>query len=1125
MATPTSFSNQNIDFIRLATLDSVTRPQPGLALYPQNSSGTVVSVNVTSTSISIRYISSSVQTHTISYIDKTAEEIALSINDLALPLTAVPTLRNHRFKNGDLFLYNNTSYFSIPEDFHPYDRIPENGILIRSNKFTVSHKRLVNFSLVNPYNSSTFSPWYPVITNGEFLYRDNSRTFRFSIPEFDKQVWSVKYGKPFKDVVSAKLKYLKPGAFKVDRTPIYWSGENIKLYNGDSLVPSSLIEDIDTRNGIIYTKQNSIITDETSIDYTYLEENFEYRDVNLNSHITQNPGLLDKFVILYAVPVEGIDYFVNKKAIHHIISDSVEEAINSIEQTRRDFPIVIIGGYNIQQVYTSDRISILDTRVLGGGLVSNDGPKSPVHYTDSIIDTRVLPTPVEDLIAESSSFFDIGTYDGRAYPGAGSVVMEFPNEIKDSLSESDIKFRSQKFLAAGIYPIVSYYDSPLPSVSGLSTQISMFMNGGMLESINGITGSCWHRFPIDLPGSPSSGVWSTQDDNLAPDIYKLDNTGVIGPSVMYGAFQTYLKSTPTAVIEYYTREHTLSANNQNDLNRYGPWKKIRIQDDREVPTGQLVKGYVAFPKSLNNVEYRSIKVHAPFRLDFTGSFKTDVLEEIEKIKSSLSGRTEEIKISGNMFYPMTTTYSSMSEQTSHEYPDFFGAPKPFDFLHDLMYSDVSASYSGMYKRMGDLISYSLQIDNKDYTGMFKFFDTASEEFRVVTETLTGLDMAGAIEQATKYGSWRKDVYGSNDLTYTGIRSKIGSIFNSHNITVSETKYPPSSYIYIADSDGGNVIISGHRHKIPEQSGFSSAEIYEGANNDFEYLASVPGLISTCRLVDNFTGSYANSIISGHASLWSGVSDAIERMPEAINGTRTNNGFQVANHWYLPYNRHGKYAGSLVNQLIDSYNHLYYSQSVCTGGLTWSGSPGLDVRTLATGFQYIEEVLSTALSGFSETCLRGGMLDRWTSDLLYGYGWYVVNRSTHTGHLYDYNSNLAGASINNYSNLFSGMFTSGMNILIKGSVTINGDLLETTIIDGDQGPFEVYTPSKIFKALSIGCQIDRNQYLPVAQAVFNTVKNNYSVNGQYYLDPLKSNDVPGHEDIIVSQLAKLYRSIQ
>ena len=108
--------------------------------------------------------------------------------------------------------------------------------------------------------------------------------------------------------------------------------------------------------------------------------------------------------------------------------------------------------------------------------------------------------------------------------------------------------------------------------------------------------------------------------------------------------------------------------------------------------------------------------------------------------------------------------------------------------------------------------------------------------------------------------------------------------------------------------------------------------------------------------------------------------------------------------------------------------------------------------------------------------------------------------------------------------FYGLFKTGLYTLVKGMTTPACSMLEATIVNGDVGPFEPLVPTKIIDALAMGCKLNKELYLPLAQAVFNTLTGNYSVNGIYWTDPLKSNNNAGTEDLISRKWVRLYKEL-
>ena len=75
-----------------------------------------------------------------------------------------------------------------------------------------------------------------------------------------------------------------------------------------------------------------------------------------------------------------------------------------------------------------------------------------------------------------------------------------------------------------------------------------------------------------------------------------------------------------------------------------------------------------------------------------------------------------------------------------------------------------------------------------------------------------------------------------------------------------------------------------------------------------------------------------------------------------------------------------------------------------------------------------------------------------------------------------------------------------------------------------GPFNPAVPTKIIDTLAMACKLDRHKYLPLAQAVFNTLTGNYSLSGAYWVDPLKIGVQGGNEDFYGELLTRLYKAL-
>jgi hypothetical protein len=266
---------------------------------PLNSANTALSVQIidNATVIGIRYQAGSTTTESVSFVGKSLSRVAQEINSLALPIQAVALSNVEVLSQGDL-LSLGSSYVTIPSSFSVHDRYGS-YVLIRSNKFFVKHKSISNIKLLTPYYEDSALPWYPRISNGSFTDAYDGKIYHYYIPEYDNQVWSPIYGKPFKTLFGVKPLQVDVGVYKLPRFPVYWDGSNILIYNGDVPLTSNSIEDIDTKNGYIYLNKSLNIVQDLRIDYTYLENTYVYPYINLNGHFNQNPLLLNKYVLIY----------------------------------------------------------------------------------------------------------------------------------------------------------------------------------------------------------------------------------------------------------------------------------------------------------------------------------------------------------------------------------------------------------------------------------------------------------------------------------------------------------------------------------------------------------------------------------------------------------------------------------------------------------------------------------------------------------------------------------------------------------------------------------------------------------------------------------------------------------
>lgn len=1096
MGIQVSFNKQIIDYSKQLHLPRVTRPQMGIAIFPLNASGTTVSVSVDTTSINLRYVADSTQTEAITFVGTSVTDIVASINRSVIPVKAV-ALSNAISLSTSSFLPTG-GYKEIPGEFTVYDRTTKDrGIILRLNQVTVKHNKLTKISILPPYSDSVSLPWYPRISIGSFSQRYKDKIFNFQITEFDYQTWSLKYGKPFVDLVGVTPIFYGPNAVKLPRAPVYWDNQNFIIYNGNLPISSSVIKDVDTSKGIIYFEEDFFINPESlTINYSYIETSYVYKGINLNAHFTQNPSLIDKFVVIYLLPVEASTALPNKNPIRHIIADSIEEAVNNIEIENPEIPIAILGAYNIQQIYSSDRASILDTRVKGGGLIENIGPTSPVHLLDPFYgdEERIK---IEDHYREAGSFSDIGRYDGEVYPGAAAIVVNIPEELKDILPISDLKERALKQLSAGIYPIVEFSYRDLPGITGASTQIAAFFNEDLSSSLSG---SSWILDNYNIPDETILSDWEGYSFTSNPTIYRRDNSNVFRVDSMTGVFQYYLKSTPVVGIEWEERD-VYYVSGETIEYAYSDWSTKRLVDTKTVDDSSLIKRSLTFKSDSNIKEIRNVTVHAPYRVDSTGDFRGQVSDLISEITGSLSDKYS--SIDSTIDYPISYYVENIVDYEISKISDYFGVHNLFNFLLDISTTDLYPNYSGMFYGVATDLTYA-------FSGIVPKFMSVPNSYYDIIETDTTAEYSDILYQLAGFTARTKQLFGSSDATYLSLKDSLNGFLSGVS---GNSDYIAPEYVINGET------ITAVALELPELLGYPKSETTNNLNQDYRMLDMLPGMLAT---IASFTGT-AEIVASPHLTLFGQIGSMLSsqrtRIPLSL-GDPTYSGSDLAITYYSEYGRYSQYLGNTISNLINGYDYLYtYLTGITSTPWTRysSSAPGYDVATLDLVFLTLETALSYGFSGVKEHIFRNGITDPGMLNVLKGYGWYVNNAQTH---LSNYS---ASANVNTLA-AYEGLYTTGTLQILKGSLTEAGGFFETKLIDSDVGPFEVDVPTLIVSTLAQGCQLNPSVFIPYTQATINTLTGLYNVSGVYWEDPHKFDNAGGKEYELIKTFSELYKAL-
>jgi hypothetical protein len=431
-----------IGFMRDVLHNYVSRPA-GIFLFIDKeypNSNNVYSVVVTNTTIAITKPDAA--QFLVTYEGKSSRDVARELNNCPFPIEVRSLVNVKQLAYGEIF----ASGTEIPFSFDTQDITSDGkGAILRVMRYMCSYKRLSAIKLSLPVFNGPNLPWWPRVTKGEFTQLFNQTLWTFGVPEFENQSWSKTWGRPFRDVEGELARFTNSTTIKLAKGPVLWRGNNIVLSTpgDDGLFPSKIVKDVDEQNGIVYLRPGTVISKDVLVHYTYHEAHYSYNKLDINSHFTHNPSLLNSFILIYARPHKSSQGASRTTAIYHSTADSLEAAIGLIpEDDAPGFagaPVALLGAISIRPSIDKSDMTVLDTRSYGGGLLNN-----PAGHL------------IEDKMVRSNLFMDIARKDGIPYGGSAAVLLELPPELKEVMGLDEIKNRAQKFLAAGVYPVTRF---------------------------------------------------------------------------------------------------------------------------------------------------------------------------------------------------------------------------------------------------------------------------------------------------------------------------------------------------------------------------------------------------------------------------------------------------------------------------------------------------------------------------------------------------------------------------------------------------------------------------------------------------------------------------------------------
>lgn len=145
----------------------------------------------------------------------------------------------------------------------------------------------------------------------------------------------------------------------------------------------------------------------------------------------------------------GVQYRINKKFKDYSHQDPETSTVfnyNGWETVYLNAPnhYILLADIFAIQTIAPDDISTSDIRIRGGG-IREDQVENSLKLQDEV-----------------QWYWDIGYWDGQAYPGMGAMLVQLPREILKEVggnfSREQVEDIVERHIGSGVYPLIRYYD-------------------------------------------------------------------------------------------------------------------------------------------------------------------------------------------------------------------------------------------------------------------------------------------------------------------------------------------------------------------------------------------------------------------------------------------------------------------------------------------------------------------------------------------------------------------------------------------------------------------------------------------------------------------------------------------
>jgi hypothetical protein len=229
-----------------------------------------------------------------------------------------------------------------------------------------------------PRENNLLDSWYPLIRFGHYSkvmdQYGASIKVCYTMPEYDDQDWG-KYGIPYIDIKNEKVEILNTHMIKVNKYPLFFKDkDDVKIYRWkDDEVFELTVDNVSFSEGIILVKEALSENDKITVDYTYLEEHYQYRGYQRNEsdwcRIDLNPNKYHTYSDLQYTPSElkpTTNLF--NKTLYFYLRPTIKFQGKQIEDTSIDTETEVVSDFlkdlweasNIIQYLRTGEQTVLD---------------------------------------------------------------------------------------------------------------------------------------------------------------------------------------------------------------------------------------------------------------------------------------------------------------------------------------------------------------------------------------------------------------------------------------------------------------------------------------------------------------------------------------------------------------------------------------------------------------------------------------------------------------------------------------------------------------------------------------------------------------------------------------------